>query len=151
MGSVHLYIFSMFWLKVNINSLVDVVRKYIALAEERTEAARQESHQTVLDIDDLDLPDSPERSGYSTVAVISYFRNNNPMPLVVLAICCCLGDYHVSDHKRADMKVQAPHTSSLYWCCTLYLGNNHCTNKNFMLFCSLDFNVICYSCKSLPF
>lgn len=48
-------------LQVNINSLVDVVRKYIALAEERTEAARQESHQTVLDIDDLDLPDSPER------------------------------------------------------------------------------------------
>ena len=54
--------------QVNINSLVDVVRKYIALAEERTEGARQQSHQTVLDIDDLDLPDSPERleSGFIT-------------------------------------------------------------------------------------
>ena len=46
---------------------MDVVRKYIALAEERTEAARQESHQTVLDIDDLDLPDSPERLGSAAV------------------------------------------------------------------------------------
>ena len=49
---------------------MDVVRKYIALAEERTEAARQESHQTVLDIDDLDLPDSPERLG--SVAVCQH-------------------------------------------------------------------------------
>ncbi|XP_046545419.1 eukaryotic translation initiation factor 3 subunit A-like [Haliotis rubra] len=46
--------------QVNIQSLVDVVRKYISLAEEQTELARKESHQTVLDIDDLDLPDSPE-------------------------------------------------------------------------------------------
>lgn len=46
--------------QVNISSLVEVVKSYIALAEEKTEAARQESHQTVVDIDDLDLPDSPE-------------------------------------------------------------------------------------------
>ena len=46
---------------MNIKSLEDVVRKYIALAEEKTENARQESHQVVLDIDDLDQPDTPER------------------------------------------------------------------------------------------
>ena len=47
--------------QVNISSLVEVVKNYISLAEEKTEAARKESHQTVVDIDDLDLPDSPER------------------------------------------------------------------------------------------
>ncbi|ESO99059.1 hypothetical protein LOTGIDRAFT_142293 [Lottia gigantea] len=46
--------------QVNIASLVDVVRCYIQLAEERTEAAREKSHQKVVDVDDLDLPDSPE-------------------------------------------------------------------------------------------
>lgn len=46
---------------MNIKSLEDVVRKYISLAESKTEAARQESHQIVLDIDDLDQPDTPER------------------------------------------------------------------------------------------
>jgi len=46
--------------QVNISSLVEVVKNYISLAEEKTEAARKESHQTVVDIDDLDLPDSPE-------------------------------------------------------------------------------------------
>ena len=47
--------------QVNIKSLEDVVRRYIALAEYKTEAARNESHQCVLDIDDLDQPDTPER------------------------------------------------------------------------------------------
>jgi len=46
--------------QVNISSLVEVVKNYISLAEEKTEAARKESHQTVVDIDDLDLPESPE-------------------------------------------------------------------------------------------
>ena len=46
-------------LQVNIQSLVEVVRKYIALAEEKTDQAREQSHQTVVDIDDLDVP-SPE-------------------------------------------------------------------------------------------
>ncbi|XP_041371282.1 eukaryotic translation initiation factor 3 subunit A-like isoform X3 [Gigantopelta aegis] len=45
--------------QVNIQSLVEVVRKYISLAEEKTDAAREQSHQTVVDIDDLDVP-SPE-------------------------------------------------------------------------------------------
>lgn len=48
-------------LQVNIKSLEDVVRKYISLAESKTEAARAESHQAVVDIDDLDNPDTPER------------------------------------------------------------------------------------------
>ncbi|OWF43183.1 eukaryotic translation initiation factor 3 subunit A-like [Mizuhopecten yessoensis] len=46
--------------QVNIKSLEDVVRKYIRLAESKTEGARQESHQVVVDIDDLDIPDTPE-------------------------------------------------------------------------------------------
>lgn len=46
--------------QVNIKSLEDVVRKYISLAESKTEAARAESHQAVVDIDDLDNPDTPE-------------------------------------------------------------------------------------------
>lgn len=46
--------------QVNIKSLEDVVRKYIRLAESKTEGARQESHQAVVDIDDLDIPDTPE-------------------------------------------------------------------------------------------
>ena len=50
-----------FFLQVSISSLVEVVKNYISLAEEKTESARKESHQTVVDIDDLDLPDSPER------------------------------------------------------------------------------------------
>ena len=48
-------------MQVNIKSLEDVVRRYIALAEYKTESARNESHQCVLDIDDLDQPDTPER------------------------------------------------------------------------------------------
>ena len=46
--------------QVSIKSLEDVVRKYLALAEEKTEAARKESHQTVVDVDDLDVIQTPE-------------------------------------------------------------------------------------------
>lgn len=46
--------------QVNIKSLEDVVRKYIGLAEQKTEEARQESHQVVIDVDDLEMPDTPE-------------------------------------------------------------------------------------------
>lgn len=46
---------------MNIKSLEDVVRKYIGLAEQKTEEARQESHQVVIDVDDLEMPDTPER------------------------------------------------------------------------------------------
>ena len=37
-----------------------MVKYYLNLAEEKTEAARQESHQAVVDIDDLDNVATPE-------------------------------------------------------------------------------------------
>jgi translation initiation factor 3 subunit A len=43
-----------------VASLENVVRFYLNLAEEKTEAARQESHQAVVDIDDLDNVATPE-------------------------------------------------------------------------------------------
>jgi len=46
---------------VNIKSLEDVVRKYLRNAEEKTEAARAESHQAVVDVDDLDVIQTPEK------------------------------------------------------------------------------------------
>ena len=46
---------------MNIKSLEDVVRKYLRNAEEKTEAARVESHQAVVDVDDLDVLQTPEK------------------------------------------------------------------------------------------
>lgn len=46
--------------QVNIKSLEDVVRAYLKLAEEKTEAAKEESQQMVLDIEDLDNIQTPE-------------------------------------------------------------------------------------------
>jgi len=46
---------------VNTKSLEDIVKKYLALAEERTEAARQQSQQSADDVDDLDILQTPER------------------------------------------------------------------------------------------
>ena len=37
------------------------MRRYLALAEEKTEGARQESHQAVIDVDDLDVIQQPEK------------------------------------------------------------------------------------------
>lgn len=48
-------------IQVNIKSLEDVVRAYLKLAEEKTEAAKEESQQMVLDIEDLDNIQTPER------------------------------------------------------------------------------------------
>jgi translation initiation factor 3 subunit A len=45
---------------VNVASLEKVVREYLSMAEKKTESARAESHQTVIDIDDLDTVASPE-------------------------------------------------------------------------------------------
>lgn len=39
---------------VNVGSLENVIRGYLKMAEERTEAAQQQSSQAVIDIDDLD-------------------------------------------------------------------------------------------------
>ena len=38
-----------------------MVRKDLKLAEDKTEAAREASHQAVVDVDDLDVIQSPER------------------------------------------------------------------------------------------
>ncbi|XP_015928347.1 eukaryotic translation initiation factor 3 subunit A [Parasteatoda tepidariorum] len=54
--------------QVNIKSLEDVVRGYLALAEEKTESAREESQQVVVDIDDLDQVQTPENLLLSAVS-----------------------------------------------------------------------------------
>lgn len=54
--------------QVNIKSLEDVVRGYLQLAEEKTEAAREESQQAVVDIDDLDQVQTPENLLLSAVS-----------------------------------------------------------------------------------
>uniref|UniRef100_A0A8C3F3D1 Eukaryotic translation initiation factor 3 subunit A n=1 Tax=Chrysemys picta bellii TaxID=8478 RepID=A0A8C3F3D1_CHRPI len=53
---------------VNIKSLEDVVRAYLKLAEEKTEAAKEESQQMVLDIEDLDNIQTPESVLLSAVS-----------------------------------------------------------------------------------
>uniref|UniRef100_A0A1B0D2Z0 Eukaryotic translation initiation factor 3 subunit A n=2 Tax=Phlebotomus papatasi TaxID=29031 RepID=A0A1B0D2Z0_PHLPP len=45
---------------VNVGSLENVIRGYLKMAEERTEAAQQQSSQAVVDIDDLDNLATPE-------------------------------------------------------------------------------------------
>lgn len=47
--------------QVNIKSLDHVMNLYLQLAEERTENARKESHQQVVDSDDLDDIQTPEK------------------------------------------------------------------------------------------
>lgn len=54
--------------QVNVSSLETVVRHYLSLADERTEAARKESHQAVVDIDDLDNLATPEEILLSAVS-----------------------------------------------------------------------------------
>lgn len=46
--------------QVNVGSLENVIRGYLKSAEERTEAAREQSQQAVVDIDDLDNLATPE-------------------------------------------------------------------------------------------
>ena len=53
---------------MNIKSLEDVVRKYLAMAETKTNEARKESHQAVVDVDDLDVIASPENLLLSAVS-----------------------------------------------------------------------------------
>lgn len=54
--------------QVNIKSLEDVVRRYLALAEEKTEKSRLESHQAVVDVEDLDVLTTPENLLLSAVS-----------------------------------------------------------------------------------
>ncbi|XP_068218181.1 eukaryotic translation initiation factor 3 subunit A isoform X2 [Palaemon carinicauda] len=63
-----LYQYRNIFQSVNVSSLETVVRHYLSLAEERTEAARRESHQAVVDIDDLDQLATPEEILLSAVS-----------------------------------------------------------------------------------
>ncbi|XP_068597655.1 eukaryotic translation initiation factor 3 subunit A-like [Brachionichthys hirsutus] len=54
--------------QVNIKSLEDVVRAYLKLAEEKTETAKGESQQMVLDIEDLGNIQTPESVLLSAVS-----------------------------------------------------------------------------------
>jgi translation initiation factor 3 subunit A len=54
--------------QVNTKSLEDIVKKYLALAEDKTEAARQASQQTADDVDDLDVLQTPESLLLSAVS-----------------------------------------------------------------------------------
>ncbi|XP_013378702.1 eukaryotic translation initiation factor 3 subunit A [Lingula anatina] len=63
-----LYQYKLICQQVNIKSLEDVVRKYLALAEDKTEEARAQSHQAVVDIDDLDVIQTPESLLLSAVS-----------------------------------------------------------------------------------
>ncbi|XP_039284036.1 eukaryotic translation initiation factor 3 subunit A [Nilaparvata lugens] len=53
---------------VNVKSLENVIRGYLRTAEERTEAARNQSQQAVVDIDDLDNLATPESILLSAVS-----------------------------------------------------------------------------------
>uniref|UniRef100_A0A1B6CP13 Eukaryotic translation initiation factor 3 subunit A n=1 Tax=Clastoptera arizonana TaxID=38151 RepID=A0A1B6CP13_9HEMI len=53
---------------VNVGSLENVIRFYLRTAEERTEAAREQSQQAVIDIDDLDNLATPESILLSAVS-----------------------------------------------------------------------------------
>ncbi|KAG8222581.1 hypothetical protein J437_LFUL010424 [Ladona fulva] len=53
---------------VNVGSLENVIRFYLRTAEERTEAAREQSQQAVVDIDDLDNLATPESILLSAVS-----------------------------------------------------------------------------------
>ncbi|ROT63414.1 hypothetical protein C7M84_018709 [Penaeus vannamei] len=63
-----LYQYRNIFQSVNVSSLETVVRRYLSLAEERTDFARRESHQAVVDIDDLDNLATPEEILLSAVS-----------------------------------------------------------------------------------
>ncbi|RLU26698.1 hypothetical protein DMN91_000495 [Ooceraea biroi] len=53
---------------VNVGSLENVIRSYLRMAEEKTNAARKQSQQAVIDIDDLDNLATPESILLSAVS-----------------------------------------------------------------------------------
>ncbi|CAH1404282.1 unnamed protein product [Nezara viridula] len=53
---------------VNVGSLENVIRGYLRMAEEKTESAREQSQQAVVDIDDLDNLATPESILLSAVS-----------------------------------------------------------------------------------
>ncbi|KAA0191179.1 hypothetical protein HAZT_HAZT006772 [Hyalella azteca] len=63
-----LYQYRNIFQSIDVNTLETVVRFYLTLAEERTEAARKESHEAVSAVDDLDNLASPEEMLLSAVS-----------------------------------------------------------------------------------
>ncbi|RXG58416.1 Eukaryotic translation initiation factor 3 subunit A [Armadillidium vulgare] len=63
-----LYQYRNIFQSVNVSSLETVVKFYLELADEKTESARKESHQAVVDIDDLDNLATPEEILLSAVS-----------------------------------------------------------------------------------
>lgn len=61
LSSLGVKVFFCLYYQVNIKSLEDVVRAYLKLAEDKTETAKEESQQMVLDIEDLDSIQTPEK------------------------------------------------------------------------------------------
>ena len=59
-----LYQYKLICQQVNIASLEDVIRYFLKLAEDRAEAARQESREQVPVVEDLDQIMTPERYCY---------------------------------------------------------------------------------------
>lgn len=98
---------------------MDVVRRYIALAEEKTEEARQESHQTVVDVDDLEMPDTPERYGQHYISsdlhvwlyskynskFISVLQNGSISGYFFDFIVHCYSDFIFSSQKTLILKL----------------------------------------------
>ena len=70
-----LYQYKLICQQVNIVSLEDVIRYFLKLAEDRADAARQESRDQVPIVDDLDQIQTPER--YKTC--VSYIVYNTPV------------------------------------------------------------------------
>ena len=63
----HLISICVCYFQVNVKSLDTVIRYYLDTATKKTEDARAESQQTCLDVDDLDVIQTPERFVTSTL------------------------------------------------------------------------------------
>lgn len=74
--------------QVNIKSLEDVVRAYLKLAEEKTETAKEESQQMVLDIEDLDNIQTPERLNFLVSLKLCEVVNTYGTHCCVVVACC---------------------------------------------------------------
>lgn len=68
-----LYQYKLICQQVNIVSLEDVIRYFLKLAEDRADAARQESRDQVPIVDDLDQIQTPERY-WTTLHILHSYR-----------------------------------------------------------------------------
>lgn len=56
-----LFQYRVFTQQVSVQSLKNVIEKFLSLAEQKTEEAQKASIEKVEEIDDLDLADAPEQ------------------------------------------------------------------------------------------